>query len=155
MNNLQKIGTWVLGGVVALAFIARQQITIGFNGVYLNGIITQNLIPLRVMVWISNKTVGSVFVRSLSGDLICNGKKIATIYQPINKRIRSHSYVEQSISVDVYAQETLQSLYANIQTGDINNFAFELVGRAVVGEQYPVTIKFNRIFTWQDIQQAL
>lgn len=156
MNKLQKIGGWILGGVAALAFLGSQKLSLGIRGVYLNGLITSQMIPLRVVVWIANKTViGSVLVRSLSGVLMCNGQTVASISQLINKRIPSNSYVEQSIMVDLHNQEALQALFANIDSGDINNLAFELVGEIVVGEQWPIGIKFNRVFTYAEIKQML
>lgn len=155
MNKLQKIGGWILGGVVALALFSRQKLSFGVRGVYLNGIITPQMIPLRVVAWIANNTIGSVLVRSLSGVLICEGQTVASIAQPINKRIAPNSYIEQSIFIDLYNQEALQALFANIQSGDINNLAFELIGEVVVGEQWPVGLKFNRVFTWSEIQQML
>lgn len=156
MNKLQKIGGWILGGVAALAFLGSQKLSLGIRGVYLNGLITSQMIPLRVVVWIANKTViGSVLVRSLSGVLMCNGQTVASISQLINKRIPSNSYVEQSIMVDLHNQEALQALFANIDSGDINNLAFELVGEIVVGEQWPIGIKFNRVFTYAEIKQMV
>ena len=156
MNRLQKIGTWILGGVAALSLLGRQQLALGVRGVYLNGLITTQMIPLRVVVWIANKTiVGRVLVRSLSGVLLCNGQTVASISQLINKRIAANSYIEQDVLVDLHAQESLQALFANIQTGNINNLAFELVGEVVIGEQWPIGIKFNRVFTWAEIQQML
>lgn len=156
MNKLQKIGGWILGGVAALAFLGSQKLSLGIRGVYLNGLITSQMIPLRVVVWIANKTViGSVLVRSLSGVLMCNGQTVASISQLINKRIPSNSYVEQNIMVDLHNQEALQALFANIDSGDINNLAFELVGEIVVGEQWPIGIKFNRVFTYAEIKQMV
>lgn len=155
MNRLQKIGGWILGGVAALAFFGRQKLSFGVRGVYLNGLITTTLIPLRVVVWIANKTIASVLVRSLSGVLLCNGNAVASISQVINKRIASNSYIEQGVVIDLYAQESLQALFANVQSGDINNLAFELIGEVVVGEQWPVGIKFNRVFTWAEVKQMV
>ena len=156
MNRLQKIGTWILGGVAALSLFGRQQLALGVSGVYLNGLITTQMIPLRVVVWIANKTIiGRVLVRSISGVLLCNGQTVASISQLINKRISANSYIEQDVLVDLHAQESLQALFANIQTGNINNLAFELVGEVVVGEQWPIGIKFNRVFTWEEVQQML
>lgn len=153
MNNLQKIGSWLLGGVAALAFLGKQKLSFGVKSVLLRGAITKDIIPLRVLVWIGNSTIVSVLVRSLSGVLLCNGQTVASIAQPINKRIAANSYIEQAIMIDLHNQESLAALFANVQSGDINNLAFELVGEVVVGEQWPVGIKFNRIFTWSDIQQ--
>ena len=155
MNNLQKIGSWFLGGVAALAFLGKQKLSFGVKNVLLRGAITKDIIPLRVLVWIGNSTIVSVLVRSLSGVLLCNGQTVASIAQPINKRIAANSYIEQAIMIDLHNQESLAALFANVQTGDINNLAFELVGEVVVGEQWPVGIKFNRIFTWSDIQQMI
>ena len=156
MNRLQKIGTWVLGGVAALSLLGRQQLALGVRGVYLNGLITTQMIPLRVVVWIANKTIiGRVLVRSISGVLMCNGQTVASISQLINKRIAANSFIEQDVLVDLHAQESLQALFANIQTGNINNLAFELVGEVVVGEQWPIGIKFNRVFTLEEVQQML
>lgn len=155
MNNLQKIGSWLLGGVAALAFFGKQKLSFGVKNVLLRGAITKDIIPLRVLVWIGNSTIVSVLVRSLSGVLLCNGQTVASIAQPINKRIAANSYIEQAIMIDLHNQESLAALFANVQSGDINNLAFELVGEVVVGEQWPVGIKFNRIFTWSDIQQMI
>lgn len=156
MNRLQKIGTWILGGVAALSLLGRQHLALGVRGVYLNGLITTQMIPLRVVVWIANKTIiGRVLVRSISGVLMCNGQTVASISQLINKRIAANSFIEQDVLVDLHAQESLQALFANIQTGNINNLAFELVGEVVVGEQWPIGIKFNRVFTWAEVQQML
>ena len=155
MNKLQKIGGWILGGVVALALFSRQKLSFGVRGVYLNGIITPQMIPLRVVAWIANNTIGSVLVRSLSGVLVCECQTVASIAQSINKRIAPNSYIEQSIFVDLHNQEALHALFANVQSGDINNLAFELIGEVVVGEQWPVGLKFNRVFTWSEIQQML
>lgn len=156
MNRLQKIGGLILGSVAALTFLGRQRLALGVRGVYLYGAITTQMIPLRVVVWIANKTViGSVLVRSLSGVLLCNGQTVATISQLINKRIASNGCIEQNVLVDLYAQESLQALFTNIQSGNVNNLAFELVGEVIVGEQWPVGIKFNRVFTWEEIQQMV
>lgn len=155
MNSLQKIGGWLLGGVTALAIFGRQKLSFGIKGVELNGLITQQIIPLRVVVWIANKTIGRLLVRSISGSLICEGRVVASIAQTINKRIAANSYVEQDILIDLHNQEALQALFSNIQTGDINNLAFELVGEVIVGEQWPVGFKFNRIFTWAEIRQMI
>lgn len=155
MNSLQKIGGWLLGGVTALAIFGRQKLSFGIKGVELNGLITQQIIPLRVVVWIANKTIGRLLVRSISGSLICEGHVVGSIAQTINKRIAANSYVEQDILIDLHNQEALQALFSNIQTGDINNLAFELVGEVIVGEQWPVGFKFNRIFTWAEIRQMI
>lgn len=155
MNGLQKIGSWLLAGVAALAVFGRQKLSFGIKGVYLNGLITQQSIPLRVVVWIANKTIGRLLVRSISGSLICEGRVVASIAQKINKRISPNSYVEQSILIDLHNQESLQALFSNIQSGDINNLAFELIGEVVVGEQWPIGFKFNRVFTWAEIRQML
>ena len=42
-----------------------------------------------------------------------------------------------------------------MQSGDINNLSFDFVGEVVVGEQWPVGIKFNKLFTWQDIKRMV
>ena len=120
MTRTQKIGSWLLGGCVALAFAMRQRLAFGVKGVYLNGIITPELVPLRILVWIANKTIGSVLVRSVSGVLYCEGEVVASISQPIMKRIPSNRYVEQDILVDLHVQESLQALMANINSGNIN-----------------------------------
>lgn len=155
MNNLQKIGGWILGGVAALALLGKQKLAFGIRGVYLNGIFNSQIIPLRVVVWIANKTIASVLVRSLSGVLVCEGQTVASIAQQINKRIGSNSHVDQDILLDIHNKEALSALFANIQSGNINNLSFELIGEVVVGEQWPVGIKFNRVFTWSDIQKIL
>lgn len=155
MNKLQKIGSYILGGVLVLALFSRQKISFGVKGVYLNGIITNQTIPLRIVGWLSNSTVASVLVRGISGVLICNGQTVATISQTINKRIKPKTFVQQSFMVNIFNQESLSALFANIQSGDINNLAFELIGEIVVGEQWPVSLKFNKVFTWKEIQQVL
>lgn len=156
MSRLQKIGGWILGGVAALCLLGRQQLAFGVRGVYLNGIITTQMIPLRVVVWIANKTIiGSVLVRGLSGVLICNGQTVASISQLINKRVPANSYIEQDVLIDLHAQESLKALFTNVQSGSIDNLAFELVGEVVIGEQWPVGVKFNRLFTWAEIQKML
>ena len=151
----KNIGKWLIGIGAAVAFIARQKLSFLVQGVYLNGIITQQLIPIRVAVSLINQTIGSLLVRSISGSLICNGMVVATINQVVNKRIPSRTTVNQNIYIDIHSQEALQALNANIQSGDISNLAFELIGEVVVGEQFPVGIKFNKVFTWQDIQQMI
>ena len=155
MNRLQKIGGWILGGVAALALLGKQKLTFGVKRVRLAGMITSQIIPLCVDIWISNKTIAGVLVRSLSGVLVCNGQTVASIAQPINKRIGANKYIEQSVLLDIHNKETLSALFANVQSGDISNLAFELIGEVVVGEQWPIGIKFNRLFTWQDIQQMV
>ena len=96
-----------------------------------------------------------MLVRSISGALISNGVTVATINQAVNKRMPSKTTVEQSILIDIHSEEALQVLSANIQSGDINNLSFEFIGEIVVGEQWPVGVKFNKVFTWQEIQQML
>lgn len=155
MSRIEKIGSWLLGGIVAIAFLAKQRLSFGVKAVYLNGLITLQKIPLRIDIWIANKTIGSVLVRSLSGALICNGQTVATISQMVNKRISANSYIEQSVLIDLHNQESLQALFANIQSGSIDNLAFELIGEVVVGEQWPVAVEFNRVFTWADIRQMI
>ena len=155
MNKLQKIGAYILGGVLAVALFSRQKISFGVKGVYLNGIITTQIIPLRIVGWLANSTIASVLVRGLSGVLMCNGQTVATISQTINKRIKSNSFVEQSFLVNIYNQESLSDLFQNVMSGDINNLAFELIGSILVGEQWPIELKFNKVFTWKEIQQML
>lgn len=155
MSKLQKIGLWILGGVGALALLGKQQISFGIKSVYLNGLFTTQMIPLNVVVWIKNNTIGRLLIRSVSGALVCNGEIVATVAQAINKRIPANSYVEQSILVDLHNQEALRALFANMQSGDINNLAFEFIGEVVVGEQWPVGVKFNRVFTWAEISRSL
>lgn len=150
-----SIGKLLIGLGAIMAFVSRQRLTFGVKGIFLNGIITPNLIPLKVVVYIANKTIGRLLVRKISGVLVSDGKIVARIDQPINKRIRSNSYIEQALLVDIHTQETLQALFANVQSGDVNNLSFELIGNVVVGEQWPVDIKFNKVFTWKDIQQIL
>ena len=94
-------------------------------------------------------------MRSLSGVLVCNGQTVASIAQPIMKRIPSNKYIEQDVLIDLHNQEALRALFENVQSGNINNLSFELIGEVVVGEQWPISIKFNRIFTWAEIQQML
>lgn len=155
MNRLQKIGGWILGGALAVALFTRQKIAYGVEAVYLNGVITPNLIPLKVVGWLVNSTIAGVLVRSISGVLVCNGQVVASISQLVNKRIRSNSFVKQDLNVDIYFQESLAALWENIQTGDVTSLSFELVGEVVVGEQWPVGLKFNRVFTWNEIQKML
>lgn len=155
MSDMKKIGAWflALGGFVL--FFSRQKLSAVVKGVYLNGGITATLIPLRVVVDLVNKTIGTVFVRGISGALISDGFVVASVNQQVNKRIRANRVVEQSIFVDIHNQEALNVILANIQTGDVNNLALEFIGEVVVGEQWPVGIKFNKIFTWQDIRKIL
>lgn len=155
MSDMKKIGAWflALGGFVL--FFSHQKLSAVVKGVYLNGGITATLIPLRVVVDLINKTIGTVFVRGISGALISNGLVVASVNQQVNKRIRANRVVEQSIFVDIHNQEALNVILANIQTGDVNNLALEFIGEVVVGEQWPVGIKFNKIFTWQDIRKIL
>lgn len=155
MNRLQKIGGWILGGALAVALFTRQKIAYGVEAIYLNGVITPNLIPLKVVGWLANSTIAGVLVRSISGVLVCNGQVVASISQLVNKRIRSNSFVKQDLNVDIYFQESLAALWENIQTGDVTSLSFELVGEVVVGEQWPVGLKFNRVFTWNEIQKML
>lgn len=155
MSNKSNIGKWLIGIGAALAFISRQKLSIAVKGVYINGIITSELIPLRVVVYLINKTIASVLIRSISGSLISNGVTIATINQAVNKRMPANTTTEQSILVNIYNQEVLQALMANIQSGDINNLSFEFIGEIVVGEQWPIGIKFKKLFTWQEIQQMV
>lgn len=155
MNSLQKIGSFLFGGALALMFFGKQKINFGIKAIRLNGVITQQLIPLKVIAYIANKTIGSVLVRSLSGVIVSNGETLATIAQPINRRIAMNSYVEQAIAVDLHVSESLRALMANIKTGDVNNLSFELIGEVVIGEQWPIGIKFNKVFTWAEIQQMV
>lgn len=155
MSNKSNIGKWLIGIGAALAFISRQKLSIAVKGVYLNGIITSEVIPLRVVVYLINKTIASVLIRSISGSLISNGVTIATINQAVNKRMPANTTTEQSILVNIYNHEVLQALMDNIQSGDINNLSFEFIGEIVVGEQWPIGIKFKKLFTWQEIQQMV
>lgn len=155
MNKFQKIGALILGGVAAFAVLGRQRLTFGVRDIQLAGIITPEIIPLRLVTWIANDTFGSVLVRKLSGSIIYGGNVVATVNQVINKRISSNSYIEQYVYVDLHNQAALAALFDNIGTGDINNLAFEMIGEVTVGEQWPVTLDFNRVFTWEDIQKSL
>lgn len=155
MNSLQKIGSLILGGIVAIALFGRQKLSFGIKEVQLGGIITTQIIPLRLVSWISNSTIASVLVRSLSGVLVCNGQPVASISQIINKRIASNSYVEQYIYVNIHNQQAISALFENVQSGNVNNLAFELIGDVTIGEQWPIKLRFNRVFTWSDIQQML
>lgn len=155
MNRLQKIGGWILGGVVAIALFSRQKISFVIKGVYLAGVITPQLIPLRISGWLMNSTIAGVLVRSISGILVCNGQTVASISQMVNKRIGSNSYVVQDLIANIHFQESLSALWANVQSGNINNLAFEFIGEIVVGEDWPVGLKFNKLFTWLDIQQSI
>ena len=49
----------------------------------------------------------------------------------------------------------MSALFQNVMSGDINNLAFELIGSILVGEQWPIELKFNKVFTWKEIQQML
>lgn len=152
---MRKIGAWFLALSGFVLFFSRQKLSAVVKGVYLNGGITATLIPLRVVVDLINKTIGTVFVRGISGALISDGFVVASVNQQVNKRIRANRVVEQSIFVDIHNQEALNVILANVQTGDVNNLALEFIGEVVVGEQWPVGIKFNKIFTWQDIRKIL
>lgn len=144
-----------MGIGVAVALLSRQQLSISVKGIYLNGMITTDRIPLRVVVGILNKTIARVLVRSIAGALISDGRTVATINQTINKRIGANSGVEQNILIDVHGQEAIAAILANVKSGDINNLAFDFIGEIVVGEQWPVGVKFEKVFTWNDIQQML
>lgn len=153
--KMSKAGKWLIGLGAALALLSRQKLSMHVKGIYLNGLITKNVIPLRIIVSLTNKTIAKVFIRSLSGSLISNGVVVATVNQVVNKRIRANSVVEQNILVDIHKQEALQSLFENIESGHVNNISFELIGELQVGEQYPIGIQFSRIFTWQDIKTMI
>lgn len=155
MSKLQKIGYWVLGGVAAIALFGKQKISFGLKDIRLAGMITTDIIPIRLVAWIKNETLVSVLVRSMSGVLVCNGQVVASVSQTINKRISSQSYIEQFIYVDLHNQAALAALFENINSGDINNLAFDFIGEVVVGEQWPIGLKFKRLFTWSDIQKML
>lgn len=150
-----KAGKWLIGLGAALALLSRQKLSMHVKGIYLNGLITKSVIPLRIIVSLTNKTMAKVFIRSLSGSLISHGAVVATVNQVVNKRIRANSVVEQNILVDIHKQEALQSLFENIESGHVNNISFELIGELQVGEQYPIGIQFSRIFTWQDIKTMI
>lgn len=152
---MSKIGNWLFGGVLAAVFLGAQKIRVGVSGVFLNGMITTERVPLKVVLYLMNSTIGRVLVRSVSGSLFSGGQVVATINQVINRRINANSYVEQPIYVDIHSKEALQALMANIQGGDINTLSFEFIGEVVIGEQWPVGFKFNRVFTWADIQGML
>lgn len=155
MSRMRKIGLWVIGGIASIAFVCRQRISFGLKDVYLAGYITNQLIPIRATLWIKNDTIGGVLVRNLTGNLLCNGEVVATINQPINKRLYSGYYVEQTVVINIQSDAALSSLLKNINSGDISNLAFEFVGQVIVGEQFPFAYKFNRVFTWSEIQGAL
>lgn len=156
MSSNSNIGKWLIGIGAVLAFISRQKLSIAVKGVYLNGMVTSDRIPLRVDVLLMNKTIASVLIRSISGALISSdGMTVATINQAINRRVPANRTIVQSLLVDIHNKETLQALMANIQGGNINSLSFEFIGEVVCGEQWPVSIKFNKVFTWQEIQQMI
>lgn len=156
MADGKNIGAWIVGALAGLVVLSKQKLSFGIQGVYVDGLITAETLPLRVVAYIKNDTIGSVLVRSLSGVLVSNeGKTIASIMQPINKRIRAKSNVVQDILIDIHNKEVVSALQANIASGNINNLSFELIGEVVVGEQWPIGLKFNKVFTWQDIKQML
>ena len=155
MSKKQNIGKWLVGIGAALAFISRQKLSVAVKSVYLNGIATSKRVPLRVVVYLMNRTIASVLIRNISGALISNGMTVATINQDVNKRMPANSTTEQSVLVDIHSQEALKALIDNMQSGDINNLSFDFVGEVVVGEQWPVGIKFNKLFTWQDIKRMV
>lgn len=150
-----KLGKILLGIGAAIAFVGSQRFTFGVKGVYLAGVVTPQLIPLRVVVYLVNKTIGKLMVRSISGELVCEGQRVATINQKVNKRISSGRYIEQGLLVDIHIQESLQALFSNIQSGDITSLSFVFEGKIYVGEQYPVGIRFKKLFTWKDIQKMV
>lgn len=155
MSNSRKIGAWLLGLGSAVWFIGKQKISFGVKSVSLNGMITPTLLPLRVVIYLMNKTIGTVLIRSVNAQLVSDGNVIASISQNINRRIPSNSYIEQPIAIDVHLQDTMQALIANIRSGDVNNLSFDLIGEAIVGEQFQVPIKFQTLFTWDDIKDMI
>lgn len=154
-NKIQNIGAAILGGSLLWMFIKRQSVRVGVRSISLAGIVTPSVIPLRVALYLINDTIGSLLVRTLSCQLISNGMVVASINQSINKRIPSKSSVNQDVYVNIHNQAALSSLFANVQTGDVTNTSFTLIGEIVVGERYPLTLKINKIFTWEDIKQLL
>ena len=154
-NKIQNIGAAILSGAFIWMFIKRQSVRVGVRSVSLSGMITQNIIPLRVALYLINDTIGSILIRSISCQLVSNGLVVADISQNINKRIAAKSMVDQDIYIDIHNQAVLSSLFTDLQGGDITNTSFTLVGDIVVGERYPFTIKINKLFTWEDIRRLL
>lgn len=154
-KNKNWFGALLLGGSLTWMFIKNQAIRVGVRDISLNGMISQSIIPLRVGVWILNKTFGTVLIRSISCQLVSNDLVVATISQAINKRIPSNSYIEQNIFVDINSNESLSTLLANIQSGDVTSTSFRLVGEVVVGEKFTVSVPIDKFFTWEDINQLL
>lgn len=156
MSNSSKIGKLLIGAGAAIAFLSRQKITVGVKGVYLNGLVSESSIPLRVVVYISNRTIlGSLLIRSISGVLVSSGRTVATIDQIVNRRIGAGKYIEHSLLININGVEAMQAIWANIQSGNIQSLAFDLMGEIVVGEQWPVPIRFKKLFTYNEIQQML
>lgn len=156
MSDTRTIGKLLIGAGAAVAFLSRQKLIVGVKGVYLNGLVTDKLIPLNVVVYISNKTIlGSMLIRSISGVLRCEGRTIATIDQLVNRRIPAGKYIEHVLQININGSESLQALWSNIQGGNVNTLAFDLLGEVVIGEQWPIPIKFNKLFTWNEIQQMV
>ena len=154
-NKMQNIGAAILGGSLLWMFIKRQSVRVGVRSISLSGLITPNIIPLRVALYLINDTIGSLLIRTLSCQLVSNGMVVATIDQTINKRIAAKSSIEQDVFVDIHNQAALSSLFANIQTGDVTSTSFTLVGEVVVGERYPLSIKIDKLFTWEDIKKMI
>lgn len=154
-DKIKWFGALLSGGALAWLFLKRQTVRVGVRGIYLNGLVSQSTIPLRVAIYLINDTIGSILIRSISCQLISNGLVVATISQNVNKRIAAHSCIDQDIFLTINNREALASLFENIQSGDISNISFTLDGEVVVGEKYPVGVKVNRFFTFEDIKQLL
>lgn len=154
-SKIQNIGAALLGGSLLWMFIMRQSVRVGVRGISLNGLMTLDVIPLRVAIYLINDSIGSILVRSINCQLVSNGLVVASISQNLNKRIPSHGSVEQDLFVDIHNQAALSSFFANVQTGDVTSTSFTLVGEVVIGEHYPLSIKINKLFTWEEIKNML
>ena len=155
MSNIRKIASWVLGIGSAVWFISKQKLSFGVKSVHLGGMITPTLLPLKVIIYLMNGTIGTVLVRKINAQLISDGNVVASIDQKVNRRIRSNTYIEQPIFIDIHLQGTTQALIDNIKTGDVSNLSFDLVGEILVGERFQVPIKFQMLFTWDEIKDMI
>ena len=154
-SNKNKFVKWLIAAGATLAIFARQNITLGVKQVFLSGIATTDVIPLKVVVLLSNNTIVRFLIRSIHIQIVSNGIVVTEISQTINRRIPSMATVQQTLSCNVYNREVINAILANVQSGDINNLSFELVGDVVIGEQWPISVGFSSLFTWDDIKTMI
>lgn len=152
---MQTIGAFLFGGSLLCMFLMRQSVRVGVRSISLNGLVTSSIIPLRVAIYLINDSIGSVLIRSINCQLVSNGLVVASISQDLNKRIPSHATIEQDLFVDIHNQAALNSLFTNMQSGDVTSTSFTLIGDVVIGERYPLSIKVNKLFTWEEIKAIL